>query len=511
MKRLPRAGTITAALAALVVSAAGGCKAPAETEPPPVAAPAPAPAPEATGPVWPDEPFRAEQPAPGPFAELQLPAIKTFTLGSDLEVFLVSQDRLPTVYMTLEWDLGEVADPAKKAGMHSLCVDLIDEGTRRLDKIAWEEAQADRAVSVWTSSGRETASAGVRALKGQLDPALDLFFEMLREPGMRQKDLDRVRDRRKASLVQARATPSSIASRVNPALVWGDTHPYGHIETEKTFDAVTVADCKKIAGKLRPGGARLFVVGMITEDELRAAFDARAKGWKGKAPQAKKIPDAAPKSGAIYLVDAPGAAQSVISIGHPGPARQAPDYEATYLMAQILGGSFSSRINMNLREDKGFAYGGRGSYYYARGGSRFAAGASVRTDATGESLREVAKEIQGMRAAPPTPEEVQREKSGAIAALPARFSTPTRTLFAFESLAFYGLPLDWYSGYTERIAAVDPAAIHKAAQEHLQESDFVVLVVGDASVIKDDLQKIADERLFGAGGLVVLDADGAKL
>ena len=433
MKRLHRAGTITAAVAALAVGLTVGCKAPAETEPPPVAEPEPEPAPD-EGPVWPEEPYRAQQPAPGPFAELQLPAIKTFTMDNGVEVYLVSQDRLPTVYMTMEWDLGEINDPANKAGMHSLCLDLIDEGTKRLDKIAWEEAQADHAVSVWTGSGTETSSASVRALKGQFEPALDLFVEMLREPGMRQKDLDRLRDRRKASLVQARATPSSIAGRVNPSLVWGDKHPYGLIDTEKTLDAVKLGDCKKIAGTLRPDGARLFVVGMITEDELRAAFDARLGKWKGKAPQAKKVPDAKPKSGAIYLVDAPGAAQSVISIGHPGPERQAPDYEATYLMAQILGGSFSSRINMNLREDKGFAYGGRGSFYYARHGSRLAAGASVRTDATGQSLREVAKEIQGMRAAPPTPEEVQREKAGAIAALPAKFSTPTRTLPSGSSL-----------------------------------------------------------------------------
>ncbi len=494
------------ALATLALTA---CKVTTSTEPtteaPSVVAP------EAVAETtWPDEPFRSERPAPGPIAGLTLPTIKNFKLDNGLEVFLVPQTSLPTVYMTMEFDLGEVNDAPNRAGMNDLCFDLLDEGTKRLEKIAWEEAQADHAVSVWSSSGRETSALSVRTLKAQLDPALDLFAEMLMTPGLRAKDLDRLRDRRKASLVQARATPASISRRVYPALAWGAKHPYGHIDTEKTLDPVSVRDCKRIASQLRPEGARLFIVGMITEEEVRRSLGERLAKWKGKAPTAKAIPEASPQSGSIYLVDVPGAAQSVISIGHPGPDRAAPDYEATYLMAQILGGSFSSRINMNLREDKGFAYGGRGGFRYARGGSSFSAGASVRTDSTGASLREVAKEIRGMREAPPTDDELRREKAGAIAALPARFATATRTLFAFKSLSFYGLPLNWYDKYTERVAAVDPTAVHRAATDHLQERDFVVFVVGDASVVQEDLEKIADEKLFGDGGLVMLDADGKR-
>lgn len=511
MKRQHRiqhqSGVIALALATMALAA---CKVSTSTEPvtesPSVVAPEPVA--ETT---WPDEPFRGQQPAPGPIASLQLPAIKTFKLDNGLEVFLVSQTSLPTVYMTMEFNLGEVNDAPNRAGMNDLCFDLIDEGTKRLEKIAWEEAQADYAVQVWSSSERETSSLSVRTLKAQLDPALDLFVEMLMTPGLRDKDLDRLRDRRKASLVQARATPASISRRVYPALAWGPKHPYGHIDTEETLDPVSVRDCKRVASQLRPDGARLFIVGMITEEEVRRSLGERLARWKGKAPAAKKIPEASPQSGSIFLVDAPGAAQSVISIGHPGPERAAPDYEATYLMAQILGGSFSSRINMNLREDKGFAYGGRGGFRYARNGSSFSAGASVRTDSTGASLREVAKEIRGMREAPPTDDELRREQAGAIAALPARFSTATRTLFAFKSLSFYDLDLGWYDGYTARVGAVDPAAVHRAATDHLQERDFVVFVVGDASVIKDDLEKIAEEKLFGDGGVVMLDADGQRV
>ncbi|MBK8261657.1 MAG: insulinase family protein [Nannocystis sp.] len=494
-------------LAALALTALA-CR-PKEPAPPDDGPPPPPPViDEAVSIEWPDEPFRAQQPEPGPAPQLTLPQIKRFTLPSGVEVYLVEQQRLPTVYMTFEFDLGGDNDPAAKVGLHRACLDLMDESTRRLDKVAFEEAQADLAVQLWASAGTATSTIGLRALKGQLGPGLDLFSEMIREPGLRQQDLDRLLDRYKTALAQWRGNPSAVAGRVYNSLVYGPGHPKGAIPVEANYAAIKLADCKAVISKLKPGGARLFVVGMVTEEELRRELGARLGAWSGKAPAPKKLPPAKPRAGTIFLVDMPGAQQSVISIGHLGPQRGAADYEPTYLMAQILGGSFSSRINMNIREDKGYAYGARGGFGYDRDGSTFEASSSVRTDVTGPALREILKEMHGMRAGDPTAEELRREQEGAIAALPASFSTPTRTLSAFRGLVYYGLPLDWYSGHLARIRAVDPAAVRKAAGDHVQGSDYVVLVVGDAAVIRPDLEKMAEEKLFGAGGLVQIDADG---
>jgi zinc protease len=179
-------------------------------------------------------------------------------------------------------------------------------------------------------------------------------------------------------------------------------------------------------------------------------------------------------------------------------------------MVEILGGSFSSRINMNLREDKGYTYGGRAGVNYRRTGSSFAASSSVRTDATGPALREIIKEFSTMRATDATDAELKRVKEGALLALPAEFATPSDTLFAFQRLKFYGLPLDWYAGYQQRLQTVDVPAIRKAAEKHLRGQDFVVLVVGDGAKILPDLDAIAKDKLFGKGGVVVLDADGEK-
>lgn len=458
---------------------------------------------------WPDEPFRAERPTPKPIANVPIPSIETFTLDSGLQVYLVQQQTLPTVLMFFEWDLGEIHDPKGKTGAAAVCGDVMDEATKRKDKATFAAAQSDHAVGVWVNPGLENTTLGVRALTRELGPALDLAAELLLEPGMRQADFDRVREQRKASIEQSKGSAASIASRLFASLVWGSKHPYGKIETEQTVDAIQLADCNAWVAKLRPGGARLWVVGKIDEAALRTELGERFSKWTGSSPKPMKISPAKPAAGTIFFVHVPGAAQSQILLGHPGPARNAGDYEATALMAEILGGSFSSRINMNLREDKGWAYGARGRFSYNRGGSYFTAGSSVRPDATGPAVLEIAKEIERMRTTDPTTEELRREQDGALLAMPSDFSTATRTLFSFRALEFHGLPMNWYEGHQQRLRALDTNAIRAAAEAHLQVDGHVVLVVGDGSGgMLEALEKIAADKVFGAGGIQYLDADG---
>ncbi|MGB1274632.1 MAG: M16 family metallopeptidase [Nannocystaceae bacterium] len=506
--RIFNAGTYTFLAAALCLGTLSGCDSKADTQPPDMVGPAKGPAPTSASAVWPDEPFRAERPKPGPVPETPQPTLETFTLDNGLEVYLVHQDILPTVTMNISFEAGSVDDPGNKIGRNDLCFDLLSEGTKNLDKVAFETQQADHAVSIYSYGGSESSSIGVSALKDQLGPALDLLAEMLREPGMRAEDLDRLRKRNKASVLQAKGSPSSISRRVLRSLVWGGKHPYGGITTEKSLSAISLGDCKAVVKKLKPKGARMFVAGKVTADEIKQAFNTKLGFWKGSAPKSKKVAKAKPGAGTIYLIHSPGAAQSMISVATPGPERTAEDYVPTQMMATILGGSFSSRINMNLREDKGYAYGGRGSFRYYRGGSHFVAGSSVRTDATGPSLREISKELAGMRSAPVTDVELTREREGALLALPARFATARRTLSTYSSLVFYGLPLDWYTTYQAELKKLDAGAIQKAANDYLPETGYVVLVVGDAEVVYDDLKAIAGEKLFGDGGIKVLDADG---
>ena len=484
---------------------------PTQPEPPApvvVAQPQPTPEPALPPAVWPDEPYRATRPTPGPVAELKLPKIESFKLDNGLEVFLVRNDRLPTVLMNFEFDFGSVSDPKGQIGLHSLCMDLLDEGTAKLDKVAFEEKQADHAVGVSAFGGSDTSGMSVRSLKRELPAALDLLAEMLREPGLRQADFDRLKERRKASILQSKGSPGTIGMRVAGPLLWGEGHPYGRIETEQTIDALKLDDCKKVVAKIKPGGGRLWVVGQITPEEIKQELAARLPEWKGKAPAKAAVGPAKPQLGKIFFVHVKDAPQSSVYVGQAGPKRGAADFEATDLMAEILGGSFSSRINMNLREDKGITYGSRAGFNYRRPGSTFTASGQIRTDGTALALREISKEIATMRTTDAKPDELFRVQEGALMALPAEFDTPSAILGAFQRLKFYGLPLDWYDGHQKRLKAVDIAAIRKAAEKHLRAKDFVVLVVGDGSKLLGDLDLIAAEKLFGGGGVVVLDADG---
>ncbi len=488
----------------LVTALSFGCKREETTSPDPVQ-----PGPTDTAPVeWPDEPFRAGRPKPKPVQDVKIPEIETFELDNGVEVYLVRQATLPTVSLFFEWDFGEVDDPKGKAGVTSLCSDLLDEATRDKDKASFAAAQADHAVEVSASGGLENTFVSVQALRRELGPALDLAAEMLLTPGMRPDDFKRLADQEKSWIEQSKGSPSSIAYRLFPSLVWGSMHRYGKLETSASVDEISLADCKKWAAKLAPGGARLWVVGKITQDELRKELDARFGDWKGKAPKPAKIRDARPAKGTIFFVHVDDAPQSQILIGHPGPARNSDDYEATMLMAQIFGGSFSSRINMNLREDKGWSYGARAGFRYSRGGSYFSVGSSVVAEQTGPALVEVAKEIERMRTSDPTAEELRREQEFTLLAMPAEFSTATRTLLAFRELQQFDMPFDWHAGHQARLRTVDVAAVRAAAEKHLQAQDQVVLVIGDGKVVLEQLEKVAADELFGAGGLQFLDSDG---
>ena len=460
--------------------------------------------------VWPDEDFRYNKPEPRPPTELQIPPIETFEVAPGIEAYLAPRPSLPTVSMWLSFPTGSIADPVGRRGMTSMCMSLLDEGTATLDKVEFEARQADLASSVWSRSSTESVSVGVSSLTRTLEPTVDLMVEMLRKPGLRQADLDRIRSSRLTSLKQNKAAPGSLGRRLWRSVVYGPQHAYGDLTSERAYKGVKLKDCKRLIESLRPENARLFVAGAITADEVKALLEPRLKGWEGSTPLPKAVAEPAPRTGTIFFVHVPDAAQSQIYIGHPGPSRTAPDYEANRLMAAILGGSFSGRVNMNIREDKGYAYGARARFTYYKHHGAFAATTSVRSDATEQALRELAKEIQRMRTAEVDDAELERERAAVLLSLPAKFSTARRMLGTYSSLVHFGLPLDYYDGFVERVQSVDKQAIQEAAVKNLRASDFKVLVVGDGKQIRKGLEKLTEEGVFGDQGLVQLDGDGVS-
>mgnify|MGYP002045283790 CR=1 FL=1 len=237
--------------------------------------------------VWPDEAFRANQPEPGPDPVLKVPAAQSFTLDNGLKVVLVPHT-LPVFSMSLEFPMGTAHESAKKAGTMSLCMDLLDEGTKSKDKVAFEIAQADAGLSLGSYASREESGVFVRGLSEELNRGVALVAEMMTEPGLRGEDLDRLKSDRKASLMQARASGGGAAGRVMRSRMWGPGHPMATLSTDKSIDKVKLSDCKNVVKQLKPSGATLFVTGQVDEAQVRAAFAASLPNWKGKA-QAKRM------------------------------------------------------------------------------------------------------------------------------------------------------------------------------------------------------------------------------
>jgi zinc protease len=326
-------------------------------------------------------------------------------------------------------------------------------------------------------------------------------------------------------------------------VLYGPNHPLGGVVTEQTLSAIKLDDCKKqLATWMQPKDARLFVVGDSTEQQIRDAFEHSPLGaWTGSAPAEPTLPAPKTMAGRIFFVHVPDAKQSTVRVMEFGPPRAAPDYFANTMMSMVFGGGFTSRINMNLREDKGYTYGARGGFSYSpKQFGVLTAGASVQSDATYQSVLEVDRELKelAMGKSPVTKEELEREKTNTILALPARFATAQAALGQYRTLVYYGLPLDYWTTYVDKIGKVTNDQVKASASKHLVVGKTVWLVVGDGNApmivhnpdakkddppevrrkkyikdgkemtLRDALVDLAKRGDVGQGGLVELDADG---
>ncbi len=485
--------------------------------------------------AFPEEAFRSEQPKAGAPRPFKLPKVKPFTLKSGIKVFLVEQHVLPLVSMDLNFEGGSMLDPKGKEGLAGVCMAMLTEGTQVLDKIQYAEALADVASNVGSYAGDDSLGLSLSSLTKHLDTTFALFAQTLLTPGFRASDFDRMVKRRIENVKQSKGNPASVAGRVTGPVLYGIEHPFGTVVTEDSLKAITLDDCKAFAASwLKPTSAKLFVVGDLTEAQVRGMFDGAGgllSTWKGAGPKVPALPAPKGPAGRIFFVNVPGAAQSQVSMMHFGPKRTAPDYFANSMMAAVFGGGFSSRINMNLREDKGYSYGARGGFGYTKTYGTFNASASVRTDSTYQTLLEIDREVKelwkGTRLV--TTDELEREKQGAILGLPGRFQTAQAALGQYRGLVYFGLPLDYYNAFVAGIGRVNAAQVKTVAQKQLKPGQAVYLIVGDGDAkvivrdggkdvpyLKDGKQLTLREALtdlagrgdVGQGGLVELSTDG---
>lgn len=448
----------------------------------------------------------ANLPKPGADPKFNLPAIEKQKLSNGLEVWMVKQTELPIVSMNMVLKSGGTLDPGDKSGVSAMTSSLLDDGTKTRSAIEIANQLQSIGASVGTGSGWDSANISMASLTKNLDQALDIFSDITLNPTFPDEELTKYRSRLLTAFVQRKALPNAISDLVYNKLLYGKNHPYAK---QLTGDAVSVKGITRddivsfYEANYRPNNAVLIVVGDVESKTLMPKLEKTFGAWKKGDVKLIDVAEAPmlEKPG-IYIVDKPGAAQSVIAIGQVGVARNSPDYFPLQVMNSLLGGQFSSRINLNLREDKGYTYGARTGYAYRRGAGPFTASADVQTEVTKESVVEFLKELRGVRGEiPVTPAELDYNKQSLIRRYPQGFETVGQISAQLSNLVVYNLPDSYFNDYIPKVNAVTVVDVNRVANKYLTPDKMAILVVGDRKVIEPKLKELKLPVMF-------LDSEG---
>ncbi|MEO8347870.1 MAG: pitrilysin family protein [Acidobacteriota bacterium] len=451
---------------------------------------------------------RSKEPALGADRAFRAPEVKTAKLENGMDVFVVERPDLPKVAVTLSTRAGSVSDPQGKAGTAHLAVTTIDMGTKTRKALDIEDAFGDLGTSLGGFAGREASQVSFEVLKRNLPTGLTVFADVIRNPVYPASEIDREKKRHLDSLSQQAKNANAVAGRVRAMLAFGAEHPYGRPVQglPSTVEKISREDLAAFHGTWwKPGSSAIVFVGDVTLAEAVALARKEFGGWSGGAAAAVSIPPPSPApAGRIYLVDRQDAAQTVVSQFLPAPARQTPDYYSLRLADSVWGGGgFGTRLNLNLREDKGYSYGVFSNLALYRAGGVWNAGGGVQTNKTKESLVEFDKELKGLAGTKPISEaEFDEAKVKRVRGYAQQFESLGRIAQQVADLWALGLTMDELQRESDETQKVTLEAARAAAKKYAMPEKATVLLVGDRSKIE------AGVRENKLGEIVILDAEG---
>ena len=434
---------------------------------------------------------RSKPPELGPPPRVSLPPIITRQLANGLKLMIVEQHELPLADFVLLVGSGGTADPASKTGVANLTAQMLREGTTTRKSLDIADQTSFLGISLFPQASWESTTLSLHTPTAQIDSALALFADVALHPSFPANEFDRIKKNRLTELLQLRDQGPAIANIAFPAIVYGPSHPYGAplIGTEASVTGLSTADLQSYyQANFKPNNSTLIIVGDVNPAQIEQKINSLFGSWQ-RGDIAQLNYSEPPKSSAttIYLIDKPGAAQSSFRIGAVGVPRSTQDYFALTVMNTILGGSFTSRLNQNLREAKGYTYGAGSRFDMRRAAGPFTASAEIVSAKSDSALIEFMKELNNIRQTVP-PDELSRAKRYLQLQLPENFETTQQIAAALVPVALYGLPLDYYNNYVQNIERITQADVARVAQQYINPSSLAIVIVGDRKTIEQALK-----------------------
>jgi zinc protease len=438
---------------------------------------------------------RERPPEPGPVRAFEFPVVERRRLPNRLALLTARHGDLPLVTARLLVDAGAATEPATHAGIAQLTARALEAGTATRDagRLAWELELLG--ASLEAHAGWDAAHLELTVPRERLEPALELLADVVCRPGFPDDEVGRMRDEQRAEILQRRKEPRALAGDMAARFIFAEGVPYarpviGSDETVARLGAGDVAAHHRSA--YGPGAAALILTGDVDGAAVEPIVARHFGAWDASpAPAPAVHVEAGVGETTVFVVDRPGAVQSEIRIGHVGVARDHPDFFALEVMNTLLGGAFTSRLNMNLRERNGFTYGARSGFSFRRLPGPFLVQAAVATNVTAAAVREALREIHGLRGDGPTDAEVEAARDYLTGVLPLTLQTTEQLAARVAALVVHQLPDDYFQHYRDGIAAVSSAQAHAAARDHIHPDRMAIVVVGAADQVAPALEELA--------------------
>lgn len=451
---------------------------------------------------------RSKPPVLAPPPALHLPPVIVRQLSNGLKLMVVERHSLPVADFVLVIPTGASANPANRAGVADLVANMLTEGTTTRSALQIADQMAYLGVTLSSSSGWDATTVRLSTPTAQIDSALALFADVSLHPSFPTSEFARVKQERLTALLQVKDRGPAIASLVYPTILYGRDNPYGRpaVGTDASVSGMTTTDLSTFyRANFSPNGATLIAVGDVTPAGLERKINALFGSWARRSVTDIVVGPGLPAPATtVYLIDKPGAAQSSFRIGLVGVPRSTADYFPIDVMNTTLGGSFTSRLNQDLREDKGYTYGASSRFDMRKYAGPFTASAEVVSAKSDSALIEFMKQLRGIR--DPVPEgELQKTKRYLQLELPSSFETNGQIASRLSDVALYGLPLDYYNHVVDQIGAVTQGDVQQVATKYIDPSHLTILIVGDRKSIEGPI------KALNIGPMVFLDVAGNPL